>query len=372
MSLLIFKLVFFVLFVIYVLLILLFCLGFRRFGLSENDELDNMAEVTVIVAFRDEEDKIAGLLKSLQKQKYPKDLLQFIFVNDHSSDKSAAIVEKYFPGYPIMHLYDNENGKKAALKRAVASAKTDILVFTDADCTMTENWLRSIVSYFERTRADMVVSPVLYRDTTIFITRIFAIEFLSLVASGYGAAGVGKPIMANGANFAFRKSALENYDKESNAHVSSGDDVFLLHSFKKRGKRIFFNNAPAALVETDAPQGIADFFRQRFRWASKSKHYADRFTLFVAFVVFFENIALTVLLTAACIFPELWIVFFVGLGSKSLIDIVFLVPFIVRYERKYLLYYLLPVEILYFIYITLTALSAMTLNVQWKGRTISK
>ncbi len=114
----------------------------------------------------------------------------------------------------------DENGKKAAVLKGVQHAAFNLIVFTDADCTMEDNWLSSIAAIYSQQNADMIIGLVDMEVKPGLFNRFQEIEFLSLVASGAAAAAGGRPIYCNAANLAFQKGSF-SFLCRSVVHVCS-------------------------------------------------------------------------------------------------------------------------------------------------------
>lgn len=87
--------------------------------------------ISFIVAAYNEEDCIERKIINSLEQVYPADKIEFIFITDGSSDTTPDIVQKY-TSIQLLHSKERK-GKSAALNRAVASAKNEILIFSDAN-----------------------------------------------------------------------------------------------------------------------------------------------------------------------------------------------------------------------------------------------
>src|SRR5690606_40960522 len=114
--------------------------------------------------------------------------------------------------------------KEAALARGVAAARGAIILTTDADCTVSPTWIRSMMSRFEE-GVGIVTGPVLYRDDGRFFGRLQSLEFLGLVALGHGFVGIGRPHLCNSANLAYRRQAYDEvggYD--GGVEAATGND----------------------------------------------------------------------------------------------------------------------------------------------------
>ncbi len=57
-------------------------------------------------------------------------------------------------------ILNNGNGKKQALRTGISAAKAELIITTDADCTMGKSWIRTIAAFYEINRPDMIICPV--------------------------------------------------------------------------------------------------------------------------------------------------------------------------------------------------------------------
>ena len=105
---------------------------------------------SVVVAARNEEDCIARLIQLLHKQKYPSDCFEIIVIDDHSTDATLQILNDcalQMENLVVLSADERSQGKKQALQQALSRAKGELILFTDADCELTENWIESYVSF---------------------------------------------------------------------------------------------------------------------------------------------------------------------------------------------------------------------------------
>jgi len=102
--------------------------------------------VSFIVAAYNEKDCIREKVLNSLDQDYPADKLEFIFIADGSTDETREIIT----GYPRIHtLYQPERaGKSAAINRAVAAAKHEILIFSDANTILNKDAVQNIARHY--------------------------------------------------------------------------------------------------------------------------------------------------------------------------------------------------------------------------------
>lgn len=358
----------------YLLIMLLISLGWYLTKVFVPLSIDNFKKVSVIIAVRNEEANIKNLLTSLLHQTYPKNLFEVVIVDDNSDDKTLQLIEKFkyeITDLNIRVVKSKGQGKKEALKEGFESITNEIIITSDGDCVVGRDWIMNYISFFEENDTQLIFGPVFYYNTKMLVQKIFGIEFATLVASGAGGSGIGLPLMSNGANMAFRKSAFDKIkNKLSGARFASGDDVFLMHSIAANfgNKSVKFIKNKQSIVETHAPESLMAFFNQRIRWGSKAKAYKSIWPLAVSVVVFVFNFLLGI--TAILSVFKLWFlaVFVLFVILKFLIDFPLTRNFLRFYNRPINAIMLFPLEFFYPFYIILTAVLSIFMPYQWKGR----
>ncbi|RIJ34227.1 glycosyltransferase [Pontibacter oryzae] len=334
--------------------------------------------VTVIIPVRNEARRIQALLHDLDRQNYPKQLLEVLVVDDHSDDDTVALVQEYgsSAGLPIrliqLNNYVQQQGKKAAVQLGVAQAKGELLVFTDGDCRVGEEWLRSYAFLYESEQPYFISGPVCFSPTLTHFERMQLVEFASLIGIGGASIAIGKPNMCNGANLAYTKRIFEEVGGFSgNEQIASGDDEFLLHKVDKLypGKVIFLKN-PKAMVYTEARKTLVSFIQQRVRWASKWKSYQNAGVQLVALCVFLINFLLFLAIPLVLTGNLPVGMFLAAYAIKFAVDYLFLKLILSFMRRPDYLWYVLPLQFVYIPYVVFTGIYGLLGRYRWKGRTI--
>lgn len=358
----------------YVLLISFFTVGWMRNDCAASDG-KYYPRVSVVIAFRNEASNLPALLQCLSLQKYPKEKTDIIFSDDFSVDDGPAIVSKFIADKPALRLLKpgpgEATGKKAALQRAILAAEGEIILTADADCMMEPEWIHSMVSGFENRQTLMMLGPVVM-DYGLhdWFGKLQTLEFMSIMGVTGGAAAFHVPVMANGANLAFRKTHwLQVKNEVKGSRTASGDDMFLMHAFKKRfgGKAICFNHQAKSQVRTHVCEDLYSFMKQRKRWAAKSVHYSDGFTLFTGAIVALMNLFLSVAAIAIIFYPGLLFYLLLVFLLKALADLPLLLV-VSRSFKKISLMWTYPVlALLYPFYVSLTLILSSAGKVGWKN-----
>ena len=332
----------------------------------------NNVKASVLIAARNEEKNIGNLLKSLYNQTFSKELFEVIIIDDHSEDETISIVENFLKEHKDINLKffkAEKEGKKHAISQALHLAENELILVTDADCFLKENWIESIVNFYKEENCKMILAPVLLSPAETFFEKIQVLEHLSLIGSTAGSASIGVPVMCNGANMAYeRLAAMEVEKQRKDFNIPSGDDMFLMEYFIKNygAENVKFLLSKTAIVKTNTCKNISEFFRQRRRWVSKTKSYTSWKILSTAFVVLFFNLSIISLLVSALFSPTLLIPYFLLTFLKFLIDYPLLRNITTFMNQKNLLIWTLPLEFVYPFYAVFTAISGMLINVKWK------
>jgi biofilm PGA synthesis N-glycosyltransferase PgaC len=318
--------------------------------------------ISVIAACRNEEDNLPSLLFDIAGQEYNPDNFEFIIIDDNSSDSTFEVASRYTGIKHMKVLKNNGNGKKQAIKTGVRASYGRVIVTTDADCRMGEKWIGTIASLYDERHPDMIICPVKLENRQGFFGKFQELEYLSLQGITAGTAAAGNPVMCNGANLSFLKTAFDKHADNLHDELVSGDDIFLLHNLKNESwKKIIWLESPEATVTTRASETLWSFLNQRARWISKAGSYNDRYTKNLAIVTFVTILGQASLLISGFFFPRILPVFLAGLIIKSIPDFLILSDTTVRSGVKKLMRWFLPSQIIYpFYVITVSIFSLVT------------
>ena len=101
--------------------------------------------VTVVIAAYNEETVIARRIDNLLELDYPREKLELVVTSDASTDRTEEIALRY----PEVTVVTNpRGGKVAAQDRAVRRSRSEIVAFSDANCTWSPDALRKLVRAF--------------------------------------------------------------------------------------------------------------------------------------------------------------------------------------------------------------------------------
>ncbi|QOD60327.1 glycosyltransferase [Polaribacter haliotis] len=363
-------------FILYAILIIALAFGFTKVYEFEAENLESKTSFSVIIPFRNEAKNLPQLLKSISLLNYPKELVDFIFVDDASSDDSVKVIEDILPNNKMsINVIENNrtsnSPKKDAITTAISIAKNNWIITTDADCVLPENWLNIFDSFIQTTNPKMVVAPVNYIAINNFLEQFQLLDFMSLQGTTIGGFGMGYPFMCNGANLAYKKSAfLKLNGFEGNNTIASGDDVFLFEKFLESNKEsVKFLKSKEAVVVTFPVKTWNSLINQRVRWASKTSRFKDSKVKLIGLLVFLINL---VILFSLFYFDNLLFIF-LPITAKLIIDLFLFIPTINFYKHKKAFYkWYLFCSFFYPFFSVFIVFKSIFSKYNWKGRSFKK
>ncbi|HZY38639.1 MAG TPA: glycosyltransferase [Mucilaginibacter sp.] len=332
--------------------------------------------VTVLIAARNEEEKIHLTIDDLLAQDYPKELTEIIIADDHSTDRTSEIIKSYADrGVKLLQLNEDKplnSYKKKAIAEAIRLSTGDLMVATDADCRMSAKWLSSIVGYYEANQPYMISSPVSYFEEKSLFERMQTLEFYTLIATGAAFIGHNHASTCNGANLAYRKDIFYEVGGFKDIDdLASGDDELLLQKVAARfpGK-IGFLKCFDTIVYTHAKHNLQEFMHQRRRWASKSVKYKDKKVVAVVVGLWLFNVSVGLNLLLGFYDRTFFYICAGQLLLMALLELILLWPVTGFFKRRSLLILIpisIPLYVTYFIYIGMIGNKGKYL---WKGRMV--
>lgn len=252
---------------------------------SFGSEPEAWPELTVLTCARNEFDSLPHLFKALENQSYPH--FQWVVVNDASSDGTAEWLRKISKepsrlDITPVHLLQKEiPGKKGAVLAGWKVSKHDTIVSIDADCLpVSEDWLFEVVRAMNN-GAEVFIGLGQYTSSGGLLNDLIQLETIQTAKLYLSSARVGRPYMAVGRNWAYRKWASMKEDLWADAEVLSGDDDLLLQ--KRKPQKVAVRWRKEAQTQSLPPQSWTAWISQKRRHASTGMSYPlrDRAYLFV-------------------------------------------------------------------------------------------
>jgi cellulose synthase/poly-beta-1,6-N-acetylglucosamine synthase-like glycosyltransferase len=227
--------------------------------------------VSVIIPIHNESLRMGDMLKSVGAQDYPD--AEFIFIDDRSTDESVAMLTEFIHDRPNMSLFSitenpGPNHKQYALGKGLETAKGEFILFTDADCEIPSQWVRSMVKRMADPQTGAVLGPVFKKPGGKGFFHLYqcfehAIRYMYLAGStGVGAAGGGF-----GNNLILRRQSLEAIGGYASVPSSPTEDAALVAKIRAcTDYKIRAAVGPDVHVLTMGESGWRALVTQTLRW----------------------------------------------------------------------------------------------------------
>lgn len=215
--------------------------------------------VSVVLAVRNEAERIEGRLENILAQRYPRDRLEIIVVCNGCSDGTEERTWEFVRRETGVRLLGSpaKEGKSGALNRGVAAARGNVVVFADARQRFRPDAVSRLVAAFDREEIGAVSGRLLVKEpgeeTSLKgVRRYWAYETRLRMAESETGSVVG----TTGAIYAIRREVF--------TEMPPGlilDDVYLPLNVAQKGYRVVL--APGAVaVDVPAENQRAEFTRR--------------------------------------------------------------------------------------------------------------
>lgn len=130
--------------------------------------------VSVVVPIYNGEADLPELINCLLSQTYPKDRVEYLLVDNNSSDRTLTILKTSTENCPITIRPLSENqiqSSYAARNTGIRAATGEIIVFTDADCRPQPQWLHTLIQPFVNKEVVIVAGEILALPGTTLLEQ---------------------------------------------------------------------------------------------------------------------------------------------------------------------------------------------------------
>ena len=352
--------------------------GYKNIIKKYSSDSNYLPSVSVVIASRDEADNIPQLLNKLTNQTYPQNLYEIIVVNDRSTDSSEKLLQEYSDKINNLKVITINNcpsiwaEKKWAIHNGIKNSNGNIIIQTDADCYMNENWIKSMVMPFEDMSVGFVSSltPLISNKNNIF-KELFLMD--SIAQDIFSAYGIGKNLVlsCNARSIAYRKSHffdVKGYHKIKD--IISGDDDLILHKIVHYiGCRVKFVLHKDARVSSIPPENLIEFINQRMRYASKGILYykmdfISKEMKIILPLLYLINLLSVILIIKFC--QTGFAIYLIALLFKIIPDYFMINPIYRKYNFKWSWLSFIVLAVLHPFYIVSFAIIGPIYKLKWK------
>ncbi len=343
--------------------------GVRKAQQNTGGSAGEMKGISVLIPFRNEAHNLPRLLNSLSEIKYPRNKVEFIFIDDHSEDNGVELINKFADEslYTVfIHRLTKEKGKKRALDKGIQLARFPYIVTTDADCVVPFTWLKKYNIAF--TDSPFVLAPVVEQGTH-FVSKIKEAESVLLAGTLIGSAKNKFPLLASGANLGYKKSLYKELSPyEDNWEIASGDDMFFLDKITQKKKSFTVLESCDALVYTTAKKTYSEVVQQSIRWSDKTKYLKNKRFGLIGILLIYTNLLMAVALIRLLCCGN--VVAFGFLYTKFMVDYLFYLQIRKQLKLKSAFLYFFLLDVLYPFHLLIIFVASIFVTVRWKQRKV--
>jgi cellulose synthase/poly-beta-1,6-N-acetylglucosamine synthase-like glycosyltransferase len=224
---------------------------------------EDLPYFSMIIAAYNEEKDIWNKLRNTIDIDYPEGKLEVIVVSDHSTDETDNLVKRFGHGIRLLRT-PVRMGKTGAQNLAIAEARGDILVFSDATTRYDRNSLRILARNFsDETVGGVEGRLIYYPSKTGFLgdkDLLKSYEAGIKTMEGRVWSGVGD----NGACYAIRRNLCRFIREDLTSDFAAPLDV------SRQGKRFVFE--PDALSYEEASSSSGREFKRKIRTVRAGIH----------------------------------------------------------------------------------------------------
>ncbi len=261
--------------------------------------------VSVVISAHNEYNNLKKNLRYILTQDYHD--YEVVVVDDASDDDSAHFLQQMEAKYghlKVVTLKDSVNffkGKKLPLSIGIKSAKSDVVLLTDADCRPAgPHWITRMADNFEG-QTELVlgyggyeVKPGLLNKLIRFDTLFAAMQYLSMALAGIPYMGVGKNLSYKKGLFYRVKGFTSHYKI-----LSGDDDLFVNQTATK--DNVAIEISPHSFTITAPTNSFKAWLNQKRKKHTTGKYYKRRhkrllgmfsFTQFLFYPLFISTLVI--------------------------------------------------------------------------------
>ncbi len=214
---------------------------------------DHGLKASIVICTKNEAVNIKTALDSLIETNVMNRKVEVIVVDGYSTDKTAEIVSKY----PVKMFYESTGTRGGASNVGWKNAKGNIIVYTNADCLFSKDWISNILKFFDDSKTAAVggvdLTPPI--TTSYFEKASGLLDELRIFPKHR----LGLVFRLRGCNVAYRKSALASCNGfDENFHFA--EETELQYRLYRKGYNLAFD--PSIVVYHKRRSSLAEYWRQ--------------------------------------------------------------------------------------------------------------
>ncbi|MCB9245523.1 MAG: glycosyltransferase [Flavobacteriales bacterium] len=331
-------------------------------------KMKDLPMISVLIAARDEEDRIVRCLEALDAQDYPKDRIEILIGDDRSSDRTYEIAEVFIrerPQFKLIRIVENlgkARGKANVLAHLAHKARGDYFLITDVDVCVPDSWASGMLNGFREETGIMSGTTMCTREG-----MMQAIDWLHFMGYIKAFANVGLSCTAVGNNMAVRRKAYWDTGGFENLEFSITEDYRLFQAVTSAGWGWNTLLNPETLGLALPIKGYFEILQQRKRWLIGARDLTLIWKLLLGLYALFTPALLIMLVLSPHLGLTVWFV-------KFTLQTAFISALCSKLKIKPFKIFTLVIYELFVLLNTLFSMIffLMPVSTRWKGRVYRK
>jgi len=213
-------------------------------------------EYSIIVPVYNESQTIERCLRSLLNQTMARESYEILVIDDGSTDGTDRIAKKY----PVEYYFQANQGAASARNLGARYARGKIILFTDADCEVTANWIEEMVipfgdpevigvkGFYRTSQRELIARFVQkeYEAKSRYLLKSKYIDFVDTYSAAYR-----KDVFLKAGGF------------DTQFRTASAEDCDLSYQLSIQGYKMVAN--PHAVVFHMHPDSLRSYCKTKFR-----------------------------------------------------------------------------------------------------------
>ncbi len=234
-------------------------------------------DCSIIICTYNQAENLKQALAAVLKQKYARDKLEVLIIDNRSTDRTRQVVESFINNgdYPVRYVYEPKPGLSHARNRGIREARGEIVIFIDDDALpKNEHWAANIVNVYSDPQvcaAGGDLEPSWPKGKKPQWLSNFLLPPLGIADFGLSkVTELHYPVYPWGANISYRKKSvreaggfLTELGWSSNGTMISGEETELNLRLEKAGKKIVYVPNAAVLHVISEKKLTESWFMKR-------------------------------------------------------------------------------------------------------------
>jgi cellulose synthase/poly-beta-1,6-N-acetylglucosamine synthase-like glycosyltransferase len=225
------------------------------------DQIDEYPEISIVFPLKNESNVICLSLDKVFEVDYPKEKINVIVIDDHSTDDTYEVLMKYSQKNKItVYKNDKDPGKASALNNFLKYINTEFMVIMDADHFMSKDFFQKSIPYFKNPKVGLVQGMHIIRNgNQSIIAKLVELEYHALHQVIYYIQPM--PVYL-GSGAVFKTEVFKSVGAFNNDIPT--EDWEISYRMHQQNYEVVFSNRFCTYEL--APVSLSEFLKQRYRW----------------------------------------------------------------------------------------------------------